>query len=76
MKNALSSECEVMTLNTFTMEKGKAVLSRRSRRVFKDFDAQDLVLELGGLPLALEQAEAAVSPWQRDAAIRHSVSLQ
>ena len=54
----LATEPFLMDLKSFELEEGVDFLRKRTERVHDEMDARDVVLELGGLPLALDQAAA------------------
>ena len=58
LKDFFNSAFSGLTLGSFNHLDGILFLARRTGKVFEDVDARELVLELGGLPLALDQASA------------------
>ena len=54
----LATDPFLMDLKSFELEEGVDFLRKRTERVHDEMDAREVVLELGGLPLALDQAAA------------------
>ena len=58
LAKSLTMASASIILGSFNTQDGIVFLVKRTGRVFEDVDAQKLVLELGGLPLALDQVAA------------------
>ena len=58
LRNSFIFACSTITLGGFSLREGIDFVRRRTGNVYQDTDSQELVLELGGFPLALDQAAA------------------
>ena len=54
----INRPCTTVHLESFSREEGVDFLRKRTNISYEQIDAQELVLEVGGLPLALDQAAA------------------
>ena len=58
LSGSISLPSTTINLDCFLLEEGVDFLRKRTDLAFDEMDSQELVLELGGLPLALDQAAA------------------